>query len=129
MHWQEIALFGTGPSHYSVRPGSRVSGQARSLDEPEDGGNVAVRQDLAKGWHAGRHGDAQIIQNCLATPPDVVLQHGIIVVPGVAGCVMWRGRKNAVLVSNLPVGLTFELGTVAHRAMLGIKRGPSLGLG
>ena len=46
-----------------------------------------------KGRHAGRHGHDQVIQNCLVTPPDVILQYGIIVVPGVAGRVMRRGRR------------------------------------
>ena len=106
---------------YPVRPGR--------FDEPEDGGNVAVCQKLAKSWHAGRHGHAQVVQNCLATPPDVVLQHGIIMVPGVAGCVMRRGRKNAVFVSNLLVGRGFELVGGALPTMLRIELGPSLGLG
>ena len=61
--------------------------------------------------------------------PDVVGQHGIIVVPGVAGCVMRRCRENATFVSDLPVGLTFKLSAVARRAMFGIKLGPARGLG
>ena len=54
-----------------------------------------------------RYADTQGIQNRLASPRDVVLQHGIIVVPGVAGCVMRRCRKNAAFVSDLPIGLPF----------------------
>ena len=40
-----------------------------------------------------------------------------------------RRRENAAFVRDLPVGLTFELGAVARRAMFGIKLGPTLGLG
>ena len=96
------------------------------LDEREDGANVLVAQDRAESGHAGCHAHSHVIQDCLPSPADIIFQHSVVMMPGMAISVMGRGRENAVFIRNLPVGLPFELGTVAYCTVFGIKLSPAL---
>ena len=47
--------------------------------------------------------------------------HLIAMVPGVAGLIMGRGGQVTVLIALMPIGLPFEILSMATRALLSVK--------
>ena len=70
------------------------------------------------GMLLGKFRKAPCFHQALAAEFCVVEQKLIVVVPGMSGQIVWRGRIDAVLIGQAPVFLALELGTVAGGTML-----------
>ena len=96
---------------------------------------VLVGEDPASSVYVRSKGKATVevgmegFQHRLPAAADVVGQHGVAVVPGVAGSVMRRRGQHPVRTRDLPVRLPFQPGAVTGCAMLRIQRRPALQIG
>jgi len=111
-------------------PVLRVSG---GLDIPDAlgpcGANVGenvpdpvVAHDIAEARHAAPEpGDAARLHQRRAAELRVVEEQPVVVMPGVAGRIVGRGRQDPVLVRPAPVGLPLKLRAVAGGAVLPVQ--------
>ena len=95
--------------------GADAVGPSR-FDVIENSFDILVRQTVAESRHAGGEGNAHFVKDRLPAAFDVVAQHDVAVMPGVAARVMRRGGIGPVLIRRPPVGMSFQIGAVARRA-------------
>src|ERR1700735_1622736 len=95
------------------------AGRPGAFDEGENRMDLVVAQNVGKGRHV------RLIAGCgefIDAVRDQLVKLGVGMLPAMAGLVMRRCRQPAVLAGFPPARLTFQLGTMAGRAILVIER-------